>query len=565
VGGLAAFAQEPPVAKLLASLRVPEGFTVELAATARGATYASLDEQGRLVVTEFSTRSEGKETLVGARIRMLEDTNHDGRFDRATVFADIPDAPTPIACHQNGVLAVLRSELVRLSDTDGDGKADHRRILAPAGTSTSLIPVFIPAAGPRLGSDGWLYLPGRSPRDSGLHSGIAGMSIWRLRPDGTLPERFASGAVAGSSRVALRASGELVGIGVMFSGRESGLRSALVHIVEGGRYEIQSARAGTHYYFEQPFPTMSEFSDSAAYGLVMLRGAAFGGESRGNFFTTHVKPGATGSVRRHVLARTGATFTAQESEFVTSLDPAFWPTDILEDTDGSLLVVNTGTNGAIFRVRRSVAPRMDDPRGEFLRSVAPKLSVGALVNSFQDPRPFVRDLAARLVRERVSAARSASAAIPELTRLRERSADVEARCMAVQHLARFGAVDPVAAALTDEHEDVRVAAARSLADARRTGHAVPSNAFARLLDALRAGTPAVRRESATTLGTLGNPAAGPVLLAAASAPADAFEDHAIVHALVRLGDRPLLDGALDSTDERVRTAARRALHLLDHK
>ena len=45
---------------------------------------------------------------------------------------------------------------------------------------------------------------------------------------------------------------------------------------------------------------------------------------------------------RHRIDRSGATFTCRNEDFLVSSDPDFHPTDVLEDADGSLLVVNTG-------------------------------------------------------------------------------------------------------------------------------------------------------------------------------------------------------------------------------
>jgi len=47
-------------------------------------------------------------------------------------------------------------------------------------------------------------------------------------------------------------------------------------------------------------------------------------------------------VGRHVLSRAGSTFKSEDLDFVSSADPDFHPSDVLEDADGSLLVVDTG-------------------------------------------------------------------------------------------------------------------------------------------------------------------------------------------------------------------------------
>ena len=45
---------------------------------------------------------------------------------------------------------------------------------------------------------------------------------------------------------------------------------------------------------------------------------------------------------RHILKPTGSTYVTEDSPFVTSDDVDFHPTDVIEDADGSLLVVDTG-------------------------------------------------------------------------------------------------------------------------------------------------------------------------------------------------------------------------------
>ena len=73
-------------------------------------------------------------------------------------------------------------------------------------------------------------------------------------------------------------------------------------------------------------------------------------------------------VTRHVLEPSGATFTNARLDFLVSDSRDFHPTDVIEDADGSLLVVDTGgwyklccptsqlakpdVLGAIYRVRR---------------------------------------------------------------------------------------------------------------------------------------------------------------------------------------------------------------------
>ena len=45
---------------------------------------------------------------------------------------------------------------------------------------------------------------------------------------------------------------------------------------------------------------------------------------------------------QHRFDREGATFRTTDTALVTTQDPDFHPADVLEDADGSLLVVDTG-------------------------------------------------------------------------------------------------------------------------------------------------------------------------------------------------------------------------------
>src|SRR5437867_2447465 len=78
----------------VASIHVPEGFEVTLAAAPGLVTYPmfiAFDDRGRLFVCESAGRNisdQEMDKLPEMRIRLLEDTDGDGVFDRSTIFAD---------------------------------------------------------------------------------------------------------------------------------------------------------------------------------------------------------------------------------------------------------------------------------------------------------------------------------------------------------------------------------------------------------------------------------------------------------------------------------------------
>ncbi|HEV7222066.1 MAG TPA: PVC-type heme-binding CxxCH protein, partial [Pirellulales bacterium] len=63
------------------------------------------------------------------RVRILEDVDGDGRFDRGTIFAEGLSWPTGVACWKGGVFVAATPDVWYFKDTDGDRKADLRRKL----------------------------------------------------------------------------------------------------------------------------------------------------------------------------------------------------------------------------------------------------------------------------------------------------------------------------------------------------------------------------------------------------------------------------------------------------
>jgi putative membrane-bound dehydrogenase-like protein len=91
----------------------------------------SFDERGRLWLLE--TVDYPNKILDGApgddRIRILEDTNGDGKADKFTVFAEHLNIPTSLTFANGGVIVSQAPHVLFLKDTNGDDKADVRQIL----------------------------------------------------------------------------------------------------------------------------------------------------------------------------------------------------------------------------------------------------------------------------------------------------------------------------------------------------------------------------------------------------------------------------------------------------
>lgn len=110
---------------------VRPGFQIELVAAeplVADPVAVAFDENSRLYVVEMRGYSENAEEHV-SRIRLLEDTNGDGRFDKSTIFVDGLAWPTAVTCWDGGVFVGDAPDILYFKDTDDDGVADERRVV----------------------------------------------------------------------------------------------------------------------------------------------------------------------------------------------------------------------------------------------------------------------------------------------------------------------------------------------------------------------------------------------------------------------------------------------------
>ena len=93
------------------------------------------DSSGRLWIASTPIYPQIEPGAVASdRIFVVEDTDHDGKADKSTVFTEdllIPSTVAPVERADGKFEAYVgaSTELLLLSDTDGDGKADTRRVV----------------------------------------------------------------------------------------------------------------------------------------------------------------------------------------------------------------------------------------------------------------------------------------------------------------------------------------------------------------------------------------------------------------------------------------------------
>ncbi len=564
---------------------IPAEFTIEQIAGSpevdRPIT-AAFDDEGRMYVADSSgSNDDVKKQLAEKphRIVRLEDCNGDGKFDKQTVFAEKMMFPEGTMWHGGSLYVAAPPSIWKLTDTNGDGVADQRVEWFQGKT---LGHCANDLHGPYLGLDGWIYWckgafaeqtyarPGKTPFVT------RASHIFRCRPDGTGIEPVMTGGMDNPVDVAFTPGGERIFTTTFFVHPSGGQRDGLIHGIYGGVYgKVHDPIFDPAHKWTGPevMPVLLHMGPAAPCGLHRYESNALGPAYQDNVFACYFN---LHKVSRHVLVPQGSTFSTKDEDFVSSPDLDFHPTDVLEDAEGSLIVVDTGgwyklccptsqlhkpdVLGGIYRVRRRGAPKIDDPWGNNLWKRAGDLHAPAgvedLIKLLGDSRPAVQRRAIEALAQ--AAGRGDGLAQLGDVALRHHSSGV--RRNAVWTLARIDhrtARALVRDFLSDSDETVRQAAIHTLG-LWRDGEAVP-----KLIEFLSAPSAHNRRAAAESLGRIGKNTAVPALLEAASRPADRECEHSITYALIEIADPTGTAAGLKSTNAKALRTAMIALDQMD--
>ena len=532
---------------------VPEGFTIDRVAgpgLIDRPIVADFDEQGRLYVAESSGANDPVDKQLKEkphRIIRLEDTNADGIFDKSIVYADkmmFPEGAMWLA----GSLYVSAPPVIwKLTDTDGDGVADKREEWLDAKTLTGCANDL---HGPYLGLDGWIYwCKGAFAKQTYDQKDkppfqTRAAHIFRRRPQGGIVEAVMTGGMDNPVDVTFTPEGERIFTTTFFQHPGGGQRDGLVHAIYGGVYGKVHDVIDDHKKTGELMPVLTQLGPAAPAGLTRYEAATFGEEYRDNLFACLFN---LHKVTRHVLQPAGASFRSVDSDFVVSDNTDFHPTDVIEDADGSLLIVDTGgwyklccptsqlwkpdVLGAIYRIRRTGATTVADPRGSKISWA--NLNAGALAALLGDSRPAV-------VRRAVHQLRTSDGSAAPLEKVLRGEGSERQKVNAVWALASNG--DPNSSralntALGSSHAAVKHAALHALAV---TPEKANLKEIASLL--LESGPAQVRRAAAELIGRTRSSTAVPLLLQAAERlkPAegkilpDRVQEHSIIYALIEI-------------------------------
>lgn len=334
---------------------LPEGWDFTIATGAPLVTHpimGCLDDQGRLFIGDAVGLNWNKAQLEANppnRVLLLEDKDGDGFFEKSTVFADGMTFPQGAVWLKGSLYVASPPGIWKLTDTNDDGVADQREMIVGGFEYTGNA---ADVHGPFLHPNGRLYwCHGRKGHKvlrkdgSVVHEGLAS-GIWSCSPEGDDVQWHALGCADNPTEIDFTPQGEIIGTCNLYYSQPRG--DTIMHWLYGGVYErpdMMNAIAGLPRTLER-MPIVHNFGHVAVSGCTFSRQGPFAprGDQDGtgvlNLFVTHFN---TQRVVRMELAPAGATYKATEHEFLSLPDsPDVHFTDVIEDSKGDLLVLDTG-------------------------------------------------------------------------------------------------------------------------------------------------------------------------------------------------------------------------------
>ena len=183
-------------------LKVPAGFTATIFARPPLVNYpvfVSAAPDGTLYVASDGNGSGGRDKHRG-RIVRLRDTDGDGRADESVDFVPDVDSPRGVVWDHDRIYVLHPPTISMFRDADGDGVAEERRVLVEnLGFGLDNRSADHTSNGLELGIDGWLYAALgdfgclNAKGADGTTITLRGGGVVRVRPDGSGLEIFARG------------------------------------------------------------------------------------------------------------------------------------------------------------------------------------------------------------------------------------------------------------------------------------------------------------------------------------------------------------------------------------
>jgi putative membrane-bound dehydrogenase-like protein len=545
----------------LHSIKLAEDFRVELFAAEPDVVdpvEVAFDESGRAFVAEMLDLPDdpppGKPAR--GRIRLLEDTNGDGKADRSVIFAENTLHTSGLMPWQGGIIVPASPEILYLKDTNGDGKADLREVWFTGfyhGNPEAQI------TNPRLGVDNWIYFsntgnaglvkspkhPGHPPVEvrgfdfryhplKGSFEPVSGNAQYGSTFD-DWGNRFISQNTIHLRHVVLPrqylARGPMLEVPAVVHDVYGDHDRRMYPLTEPQQWRVIRTRLRQQRYDELNTGRVEHLAGhiTGATGSTVYHGDAWPEEYRGNIFTGDV---SANLVRRDIVTPDGVTFKAVPAprtqkdhvEFLASTDQWFRPTGFANAPDGNLYLtdmqrevietplsipdelrkrINFYSGDTLGRIYRIASNQARHRRG--LKTDLGSTSSTELVRLLEHANGWHRETAHRLL-----LGRQDKSVMPQLKQMAVTSASGPARLRALYLVEALGGLDQamVVAALGDKQPQIREHAIR-LAEAFP---AAEKQVLALAADA----DPRVQFQLACSLGNFRSPAARLALVEIAS-------------------------------------------------
>ncbi len=202
VAKMPAVASEQKAADVLKDVRVPEGFEATVFATPPAVNYpvfVAAAPDGTLYVSSDGNGSLDR-GLHRGRILRVRDTDGDGKADEVKVFVKDVDSPRGLVWDHDRLYLLHPPHISVFIDKNGDGEADEQKVLVKNIAFTFKDrPADHTSNGLELGIDGWIYAAigdfgfMEAEGTDGRKLQLRGGGVVRFRPDGTGLELFARG------------------------------------------------------------------------------------------------------------------------------------------------------------------------------------------------------------------------------------------------------------------------------------------------------------------------------------------------------------------------------------
>jgi putative membrane-bound dehydrogenase-like protein len=396
----------PPLAPqdAIKKMTVPPGFHVELVAAEPdivNPVAMTFDECGRIWITESLEYPRHPAGPGRDRVKVLESTKGDGKYDKITVFADGLNIPSGIAVGHGGVWVANAPDIL-FYHLGPDGKAAGKPEVVVTGFGrhdTHELPNSL-----TWGPDGWLY---------GLN-GVFNRSVVKSNNGKTYDFTCVLFRIHPRTReFQLFCEGTSNPWGVAWDNEGSAFVSACVidhlwHLTETGYYHRQGG----------PYPPFTWVLNSivkhkhqrAAYcGIHYFDSDAYPPEYREKLYMGNIHGGC---LNCDELTRDGSTYSAKpRPDFLTANDKWFMPVVQKTGPDGCLYVLDWYDRYHCYQDANRDPAGIDRERGRLYRVVyqdykpAGKFDLQhesdlKVIERLHSPNGFIRDVAQRVLTER---------------------------------------------------------------------------------------------------------------------------------------------------------------------